>query len=210
MKRFALLVFVFLIATPIFAADRLFDITGWASWVDPQSNGTFNSSNPNQPFDISFNGKLGYGAGVNVFFGKTLSLALDAVEVQPEARFGFPGAVTNSGAIKMIPITGVLQWHFIPSGFIDPYIGAGAAYVLFDNLQELPRRRAPRREPDQLQGRRRVRRQCRPGLQLLAALGDHRRREIRSGEVIRHRGLRDRTESIAEGEDQSGDFLRRD
>jgi outer membrane protein W len=136
MKRISLLAFVFLIATPIFAADRLFDITGWACWVDPQSNGTFHSSNANQPFDISFNGKLGYGAGVNVFFGKTLSLALDAVEVQPEARFGFPGAVTNSGALKMIPITGVLQWHFIPSGFIDPYIGAGAAYVLFDNLRD--------------------------------------------------------------------------
>jgi len=136
MKRFALLVFVFLIATPIFAADRFFDITGWASWVDPQSNGTFHSSNPNQPFDISFNGKLGYGAGVNVFFGKTLSLALDAVEVRPEARFGFPGAATNSGALKMIPITGVLQWHFIPSGFIDPYIGGGVAYVLFDNLRD--------------------------------------------------------------------------
>lgn len=136
MKRFALLLLVFLIATPIFAADRFFDITGWASWVDPQSNGTFQSSNPNQPFDISFNGKLGYGAGVNVFFGKTLSLALDAVEVRPEARFGFPGAATNSGSLKMIPITGVLQWHFMPSGFIDPYIGGGAAYVLFDNLQD--------------------------------------------------------------------------
>jgi outer membrane protein W len=136
MKRFALLVFVLLIATPIFAADRFFDITGWVSWVDPQSTGTFRSSNPNQPFDISFNGKLGYGAGVNIFFGKTLSLALDAVEVRPEARFGFPGAVPNSGALKMIPITGVLQWHFIPSGFVDPYIGGGAAYVLFDNLRD--------------------------------------------------------------------------
>jgi outer membrane protein len=34
----------------------------------------------------------------------------------------------------MIPITGVVQWHFIPKGRIDPYIGAGAAYVLFDKL----------------------------------------------------------------------------
>ena len=34
----------------------------------------------------------------------------------------------------MTPLTGVLQWHFAPAGFIDPYIGAGAAYVLFDNV----------------------------------------------------------------------------
>ena len=34
-----------------------------------------------------------------------------------------------------IPITGVLQWHFAPHGTIDPYIGAGATYVLFDTLR---------------------------------------------------------------------------
>jgi outer membrane protein W len=26
----------------------------------------------------------------------------------------------------------VLQWHFAPNGFIDPYIGGGAAYVLYE------------------------------------------------------------------------------
>ena len=134
MKRFVVLVFAILFASPLLAAERFFDLTGWAVWVDPQSSNTFNSSNPNQPFDISFNGKLGYGAGVNVFFGRTLSLAIDASQVRPEARFGFPGAALNRGDLKMIPLTGVLQWHFVPSGFIDPYIGGGAAYVLFDNL----------------------------------------------------------------------------
>jgi outer membrane protein W len=72
---------------------------------------------------------------VNVFFGDALSLAIDANEVKPDVRFGFPGATTNQGSLKMIPLTGVLQWHFIPKGFIDPYVGAGAAYVLFDNLK---------------------------------------------------------------------------
>ena len=137
MKRFSVILFVSLITVPTFAADRFFDLTGWATWVKPQSDNTFNSSNPNRPFNINFDGKLGYGAGVNVFFGHTLSLALDASEVKPDAKFGFPGATLNQGSIKMIPITGVLQWHFVPSGFIDPYIGAGAAYVLFDNLQNV-------------------------------------------------------------------------
>ncbi len=135
MKRIVLSLCLCLFSLPVFAADRYFDLTGWATWVKPQSNDTFNSTNPNQPFDINFRGKLGYGAGVNVFFGHSLSLALDASEVKPDATFGFPGATLNQGSIKMIPITGVLQWHLIPSGFIDPYIGAGAAYVLFDNLQ---------------------------------------------------------------------------
>lgn len=135
MKRIALSLCILFLAVPTFAADRYFDLTGWATWVKPQSDNTFNSTNPNQPFDINFRGKLGYGAGVNVFFGRSLSLALDASAVKPDAQFGFPGSTLNQGSIKMIPITGVLQWHLAPTGFIDPYIGAGAAYVLFDNLQ---------------------------------------------------------------------------
>ncbi|HSP16968.1 MAG TPA: OmpW family outer membrane protein [Thermoanaerobaculia bacterium] len=137
MKRFSLIVFVSLLATPLFSADRFFDLTGWATWVKPQSNNTFNSTNANQPFDINFEGKLGYGAGLNVFLGDTWSVAFDASEVKPDARYGFPGATLNQGSIKMIPITGVLQWHLIPKGFIDPYLGAGAAYVIFDNLQNV-------------------------------------------------------------------------
>ncbi len=135
MKRFFLILCTFLVATPIFSADRFFDLTGWASWVKPQSNNTFNTGT--QPFDINFEGKLGYGAGVNVFLGDTWSLAIDASEVKPDARYGFPGATLNQGSIKMIPITGIVQWHFIPKGFIDPYLGAGAAYVIFDNLENV-------------------------------------------------------------------------
>ena len=37
----------------------------------------------------------------------------------------------------MIPITGILQFHLAPNGFIDPYIGGGAAYVLFDDIEDI-------------------------------------------------------------------------
>ncbi len=137
MKRFAFVICIFLVASPIFAADRFFDLTGWATWVKPQSNDTFNSTAPNQPFNINFRGKLGYGAGVNIFLGQTLSLAVDASEVRPDARYGFPGATLNQGSLRMVPITGIVQWHFLPKGFIDPYIGAGAAYVLFHDINNV-------------------------------------------------------------------------
>lgn len=137
MKRISLAICTFLIAAPIFAADRYFDLTGWATWVKPESNKTFSSTSPNQPFNINFKGKLGYGIGANIFFGEAVSLSLDAVEVKPDARFGFPGSTLNQSNLKMIPITGVLQWHFIPKGFIDPYIGGGAAYVIFDKLKNV-------------------------------------------------------------------------
>ncbi|HEV7425148.1 MAG TPA: hypothetical protein VGQ46_02185, partial [Thermoanaerobaculia bacterium] len=67
------LVLTCITAVPLFAADRTFDLTGWAAWVDPNSSGTFNSPAPNQPFNVNFNGKLGYGIGANIFFGSNVS-----------------------------------------------------------------------------------------------------------------------------------------
>ena len=137
MKRLAVLVFAFLFAAPTFAAGRFFDLTGWVTWVDPQSSDTFHSANPNQPFNISFTGKLGYGVGANVFLGDNFSLELAASEVRPTAQYGFfqSGAPLSQGDLKMIPLTGVFQFHVAPKATIDPYVGAGAAYILFDNLR---------------------------------------------------------------------------
>jgi outer membrane protein len=139
--RFALLATLLLLgAYPTLAADRAFDLTGMVSWVDPNSSGTFNATSPNQPFDISFNSKMGYGIAVNVFFGNHISTEFAASEVRPDAVFRSRAAAPaggNLGTVKMIPITGVLQWHFSPNATIDPYIGAGAAYVLFDNLSNI-------------------------------------------------------------------------
>lgn len=140
MKRNAFLcslLFVVL-ALPAAAADRTFDITANAVWVDTNSSGTFNSTSPNQPFDISFDGELGYGAAVNVFFGDKISVEFAGSSVSQGVSF--PGRPRPTGSsqsdLKMIPLTAVLQWHFIPSGRIDPYIGAGAAYVLFDDIND--------------------------------------------------------------------------
>lgn len=136
MKSFRIaLVLMCLTAFPAFAADHVFDLTGWASWVDPNSNGTFNSSNPNEPFNVRFDGKVGYGIGANIFFGDRFSAAFDAAQVRPgttvRSRAAGGGSFFTNGT-RMTPITGVLQWHFAPRGGIDPYVGAGVAYVLFD------------------------------------------------------------------------------
>jgi outer membrane protein len=137
MKR-TLVTFVLMsvLAVPAFAADRFFELTGAAVWVDPSSSGTFNSANPNQPFDISFHGKLGYGVAANIFFANAISLQLAGSEVKPEATLRTrPSGMSSTGSkLKMIPLTAVLQFHLIPHGRIDPYVGAGAAYVLFDKL----------------------------------------------------------------------------
>jgi outer membrane protein len=136
MKPFRIaLVLMCLTAFPAFAAGHVFDLTGWVARVDPDSSDTFNSSNPNQPFNVRFDGKLGYGLGANIFFGGHLSAAFDAVQVRPgttvRSRAASGGSFFTTGT-RMTPITGVLQFHFAPGGGIDPYVGAGAAYVLFE------------------------------------------------------------------------------
>ena len=135
MSRFILAVLAALIiATPLAAADRSFEVTGWAAWVDPNSDGTFNTADDD--FDVDFDGKLGYGAGVNIFFSDHLSTELSVVSVKSEATLTGRGRLVNVGAVDvdLIPITAVLQWHFAPSSTIDPYIGAGAAYVQFGDV----------------------------------------------------------------------------
>jgi outer membrane protein len=136
MKPFRIaLALVCLTAFPALAADHVFDLTGWSAWVDPNSSGTFNSSDPNQPFNVRFDGKVGYGIGANIFFGGHASAAFDVVQVRPgtavRSRAVGGGSFFANGT-RMTPITAVLQWHFAPDGGIDPYVGAGAAYVLFD------------------------------------------------------------------------------
>jgi outer membrane protein len=135
MKSFRfLLVFLCLTAVPAFAADHTFDLTGWAAWVDPNSSDTFNSPSPNQSFNVKFNGKLGYGLGANIHFGGHLSAAFDVVQVRPgtTVRARAVGPTFPTTGTRMTPITGIVQWHFAPDGGIDPYLGAGVAYVLFD------------------------------------------------------------------------------
>jgi outer membrane protein len=135
MKRFSLILVVLLFSTPMYAADRFFDVTGWASWVDPNSEGTFDVNSTDR-FDVNFDGTLGYGAGVNIFFGDRISTELSVIRVQPEASLAVRGRAVRTAAVdvEMIPITAVLQWHFAPNSRIDPYIGAGAAYITFGDV----------------------------------------------------------------------------
>ena len=135
MKRIIFLVAIVIqTAAPAFAAG--FELEGWASWVNTNSSTAFNSSAPNQPFGISLHNKLGYGAGANVFWTDNFSTDFSLVEVRPSSRFVTTanGTIVSGPSLRMTPITAIAQFHFSPKGAFDPYVGAGAAYVLFDNI----------------------------------------------------------------------------
>lgn len=125
--------FLLLFVTPAaFAQSRAFDLSVNAVWVDPTSEGTFDS---NDPTDVDFDGDLGYGAAANIFWGGRISTEFAISRVNPETNIRRRAAGASGGDIEMMPITAVLQFHLAPNGTIDPYIGAGAAYILFDDVE---------------------------------------------------------------------------
>jgi outer membrane protein len=122
-------------AVPLSAQSRSFDLTGYASWVDTSSEGTFDDTTSN-PVDINFDGTLGYGVAANVFFGDHISTEFAIVRVNSDVSFRrrAVGGTNGSTQAEMMPITAVLQFHLAPNGRFDPYVGAGAAYVLIDDV----------------------------------------------------------------------------
>lgn len=135
MKQAVPLLFAALLfAVPASAQDRFFDLTAYAAWVDTSSEGTFDGI---EDVDVNFDGTLGYGVAANVFFGDRLSTEFAIVRVNSDITFRRRAAgpvVTSDSDAEIMPITAVLQFHLIPNGRIDPYVGAGAAYVLIDDV----------------------------------------------------------------------------
>jgi outer membrane protein len=119
---------------PVFAQNnRAFDITANVVWLDPTNEGSIEDLD--DPADIEFDGNLGYGISANIFFGNHLSAEFAIAKVDADTNITRRRAVgATGGNLDIMPLTAVLQWHFAPNGLIDPYIGAGAAYVLFDDF----------------------------------------------------------------------------
>lgn len=127
----SLAVALLLIAVPASAQERAFDLTGYAAWVDTSSEGTFEGNNP---LDVSFDGTMGYGVGANIFWGERISTEFAIVRVENDLNFRTRTINATPTEVEMMPITAVMQFHFAPNGRIDPYVGAGAAYVLFGDV----------------------------------------------------------------------------
>ncbi|MDP1659855.1 MAG: OmpW family outer membrane protein [Methylotenera sp.] len=54
-----------------------------------------------------------------------------AVGTRHDVKVSSTGLVNpNLGSVNLLPPTLTAQWHFMPDTMIDPYVGAGVAYVL--------------------------------------------------------------------------------
>ena len=134
MKRILLFVAAAaLVMTPAFAQSRSVDLTGWIAFVDPSGSTDFEDGEA-----AEFDSEQGYGLGINVFWSSRISTEFAAYLVEPDLSLrsndpAIPSGVV--GSLEMMPLTGTLQFHLNPDGRVDPYIGAGVAYVLFDQVE---------------------------------------------------------------------------
>jgi outer membrane protein W len=116
------------------SGGRYIDFTVFANWANFQNGGNINGTAATGSLGTNFRNSNGYGIGVNAFMGRALSLDLSASRIEPSARFTpANGSAFAPARVRMTPLTAALAWHFFPNGSIDPYLGAGGAYVMFNN-----------------------------------------------------------------------------
>lgn len=138
MKNTAVLFALSILAltSPASAQSRFVDIIGRASWVDLGASSAFEGGEFDRS-QVEFDSEVGYGLAANFFLGDRISLELGASVFEPETTLTSDNPAVpflTRGTLEMIPITGILQFHILPSSRFDVYVGAGAAYVLFDEL----------------------------------------------------------------------------
>jgi outer membrane protein W len=98
------------------------------------NNRAINGSLNTGPLSTSLRGENGWGVGLNWYFGSRFSTEFTGSRIRPRATFTPTNAAFNpiTGLrIRMTPITGAFQIHFMPHASINPYIGGGAEYVTF-------------------------------------------------------------------------------
>lgn len=134
--KYVVVILAVLAAMPLAAQSRSVDIYGFATWVDPSGDSVFDADGLDDA-RVEFDSAQGFGVAVNVFFSNRISAEFAASVVEPDVAFRSDNPIfpfLTGGELEMIPITATLQFHFNPEGRIDPYVGVGAAYVLFDRV----------------------------------------------------------------------------
>jgi outer membrane protein W len=129
MRRLALLLALLLalvFALPLAAQTELGVHVARASARSTDADGT----------TLAFDRGRGFGASVEHVAGEHVSYELAATWLRYDGTLRLdPTTSADLGSLKLLPISATARWHFAPRGErVDPYVGAGAAYVLAKDL----------------------------------------------------------------------------
>ncbi len=108
-----------------FAGESPLMIRVGAHNVDPKSD---NGSLAGGALDVEVDSQI--GLTLNIDYYLTPNLAVDVLGALPfKHDISLNGA--KAGSTVHLPPTVSLQYHFMPNGKIDPYVGAGINYTMF-------------------------------------------------------------------------------
>lgn len=123
-------------SVPVFGQSL--ELIGRYAWMTTEADENIEGTSDVNPVRFEVDDTTGYGAGINFYLSDHLSTELGVSLFEPETlttESGDISAVLQNAEITIIPITAVLQYHFSPDGAWDFYLGAGGAWVLFDDVE---------------------------------------------------------------------------
>jgi outer membrane protein W len=132
-KSFVLVLFLLLCAAaPLAAQERDMQVTAWLGQVSIEGEDDFA-----EIFSTDFEDGRAYGVSVNRFFARLVSVEASAFAIGSDAHLDIEGAedpVIDLGGVDLVAITVGAQLHPIRGKRVDPYVGAGAAYITASDL----------------------------------------------------------------------------
>lgn len=128
MKRWLLM--ATLITAPLQAQTA---VTLWLSSQQNNGGDSFTASQPDATTE--FENGSGYGASISRVFGARVSGELAIFRTSSEGRLRANNAtLAGLGDVELTPIMAMARYHFRPDAPLDVYVGAGAAYVMTEDL----------------------------------------------------------------------------
>ena len=133
MKKSAIVAaFMLLVTIPMTAQERNLKLGLFYSQVDVQGETSFSEV---PAMELEFEDGDGYGASVNMFYGAHFSVEAAVFNVRSEAAIALDSPFgIDLGTMSLTPISLGGQFHILGDSRIDPYVGAGGAYILGGDL----------------------------------------------------------------------------
>jgi outer membrane protein W len=130
MKRVTFAILLLLAAMPL-AAQSNMTAAAFYSQTDMQGENEFDDG-----ITTEFDDGQSMGLSVNRMFGSFFSVEASAFNMRSDADLILSDGVTpvGIGNVDLTPIMIGGQWHIIGQRRFDPYLGAGVAYVVANDL----------------------------------------------------------------------------
>ncbi|MBW3670925.1 MAG: outer membrane beta-barrel protein [Acidobacteria bacterium] len=127
------LVYALLLTIPALAAPLELS----ASYTRVEIDGNAMAPALRSDFDLGFDENAGFSAAVAAFLGQRFSSELAVSVIDPDAQFTAFDTPRSLGRIQIMPVQLSLRYHPWSGRRIEPYVGAGGAWVDFDLKDEL-------------------------------------------------------------------------